>query len=177
MDFSKVPARDREGHVRVVVECPRGSGLKLKYDPELGAFALSRALPLGVTYPFDWGFVPGTRAVDGDPLDAMLLLDYPSYPGIVMACSPIGVIRVEQDAPKGGHRERNDRVLAVPTMAHRFGSLKDALALPERVREEIQQFFMTAVLFEKKNLSVLGWGGPAEAEALVDESARLKRNE
>lgn len=173
MDFAKLPARNSEGRVHVVVESPRGSGLKLKYSAELGAFTLSRALPLGVTYPFEWGFVPGTCAVDGDPLDAMALLDCPSYPGIVLACSLIGVVRIEQDAPKGG-RERNDRVLAMPTMAPRFGGIKDALELPERMRDEIQQFFLNAVVFEKKNLSVLGWGGPAEAEALVDESVRRK---
>jgi inorganic pyrophosphatase len=174
MDLSKLPTRDREKHVRVVVESPRGSGVKLKYDPELGAFALSRPLPLGVTYPFDWGFVPGTRAADGDPLDAMVLLDCPSYPGVVVACSPIGVVRVEQDAREGGRRERNDRVIAVAASAPRFEAIKDAMELPERLREEIQQFFLTAVLFEKKNASLLGWDGKAAAEALVDESSRRK---
>ncbi len=72
MHLHKLPARDDEGDVRVVVEAPRGSGLKLKYEPSLGAFEHGRMLPLGLTYPYDWGFVPGTKAEDGDPLDALV---------------------------------------------------------------------------------------------------------
>ena len=173
MNLERLPPRDRDGHLHVVVESPRGSGLKLKYDPELGAFTLSRVLALGVTYPFDWGFVPGTSADDGDPLDAMVLTDCPSYPGIVLACAPIGVVRVEQDDKDGG-RERNDRVIAVPIKADRFAPLREAGDLPERMRDELQQFFLSAVLFAQKNAKLLGWGGPGEAEALIEASARRR---
>jgi inorganic pyrophosphatase len=91
-DFLSLPSYAKDGSLHVVVESPRGSQVKVKYEPELGAFTLSRPLVLGLRYPYDWGFVPGTRADDGDPLDAMLLFDLPTYPGLVIPCRPIGVL-------------------------------------------------------------------------------------
>ncbi len=170
MDLTKLPARDRDGNIHFVVESPRGSGLKLKYEAELGVFVLARTLALGVTYPFDWGFIPGTLAPDGDPLDAMVITDTLSYPGILLACAPIGVVRLEQDGKEG--RERNDRVIAVPVKASRFDGTRDQHDLSERMREEIQQFFLTVVFFADKNAKLLGWGDRAEALALIEECAR-----
>ena len=71
-DLTKLETYDDQGSLRVVVESPRGSSLKLDFDPKLRLFTISRELPLGVAYPFDWGFIPGTRGDDGDPLDAMV---------------------------------------------------------------------------------------------------------
>ncbi|EYF04962.1 inorganic diphosphatase [Chondromyces apiculatus] len=176
MDLSRLPPRNAKGHVHVVVESPRGSSVKLKYDAALQAFTLSRPLPLGVTYPFEWGFIPSTSAADGDPLDAMALLEGPSYPGVVLACIPIGVVRVEQDADDGSGRQRNDRVIAVPVTSPRIEGIRDAVDLPERVRAELQQFFLTAVFFQRKNATLLGWAGHTEAEALIDESTRRAAN-
>lgn len=170
MDLTKLPARDRDGNVHFVVESPRGSGLKLKYEPELGIFVLARTLSLGVTYPFDWGFIPGTRAEDGDPLDAMVITDTPSYPGVVVASAPIGVVRVEQD--EDGGRARNDRVIAVPVKTSRFDDIRDEKDISKRMRDEIEQFFLTVVLFAQKNVKLLGWGGRDEAMAIIDASAR-----
>ena len=71
----------KDGLVVVVVETPRGSGNKFKFDPQLGVYRLDRVLPAGMVFPFDFGFIPRTAAEDGDPLDAMVLLDAPTYPG------------------------------------------------------------------------------------------------
>jgi inorganic pyrophosphatase len=155
--------RDDDGALRVVVESPAGSRVKLKYDPKLHAFTVSRPLVLGVVYPFDWGFVPGTRGPDGDPIDAILVSDFPTFPGVVISSRPLGVVRVEQKANTGGGRQRNDRIVAEPTSARRR-----VAELSERVRKELEHFFRAVTVFEGKDIELLGWGPADEAQALVD---------
>ncbi|GAO04019.1 inorganic diphosphatase [Anaeromyxobacter sp. PSR-1] len=170
-DLARLPPRDERGALRVVVESPRGATLKLKYDAELGVVTVSRPLPLGLAYPYDWGFVPGTRAPDGDPVDALVYWDAVSFPGVVVPCRPVGVVRLEQDSKSNG-RVRNDRILAVPVKHPRGDDLRSPDDLPARVRDEIAQFFLSAIFFEPKNPALLGWGGPEEAERLVDGCTR-----
>jgi inorganic pyrophosphatase len=165
MRYDALATYDRAGDFRVVIESPAGSRVKLKYEPELEAFTLSRPLVLGVSYPFDWGFVPGTRAPDGDPLDAMVLLDASTYPGVVITCRPFGVVRVTQR--KGRGRERNDRVIGIAAESRRFDRVRDARDLPKRIRDEIEQFFLSAVLLEGKGVKLEGWGGPNEGRKVV----------
>ncbi len=165
-DLARLPPRDAQGAVRVVVESPRGAVLKLKYDLDLGVMTLSRPLPLGLAYPYDWGFVPGTRAADGDPVDALVYWDVPSAPGVVIPCRALGVLALEQDA-KGGGRERNDRILAVPLVHPRGAALRTFADLDARVREEIEHFFTSSVFFEPKDPRVLGWQPPGTADQLI----------
>ncbi len=168
-DLARIPPRDAQGAVRVVVESPRGAIVKLKFDTALGVMSVSRPLPLGLSYPYDWGFVPGTRAADGDPVDALIYWDVESFPGVVVPCRTIAVVRLEQDSKTNG-RVRNDRVLAVPVKHARGNLIRSPDDLPERVKDEIAQFFLSAIFFEPKNPAILGWGGPDEADRLVDES-------
>jgi len=95
-DLSALPSFISDGVFRVVVESPRGSTLKLKYDSEHRVMTLSRPLIAGLKYPCDWGFVPSTMAPDSDPLDALVMWDDVSYPGVVLPCRPVGVLYVEQ---------------------------------------------------------------------------------
>jgi len=172
-DLSRLPIRDRDGRLLMVVEAPAGSRLKLKYDPRLGAFTISRPLVLGLAYPFDWGFIPSTRASDGDALDCMALGDAPTYPGVLIPCRAIGLARYTQDDPEGGKqaaRQRNDRVIAVPVDAPRWDQLTDARKLPTRIREEIEAFFACAVLLEDKGLRFEGWDGPKAADKAIREA-------
>ena len=170
--LAEIPARV-EGGFHVVVESPRGSSVKWKYEREWNAFTVSRPLPLGLTYPYDWGFVPSTRAPDGDPLDAMIVWDERCISGAVVPCRAIGVLKVEQDGEKG-KRERNDRLLAVPLEAPRHAQLTSVFDLSERERKELEQFFVAVVAFEKKNLKLLGWNGADEAERLLVKSLRAR---
>src|SRR3982074_1678355 len=94
-DPTRLPL-NKDGLVIVVVETPSGSGNKLKFDPELGCYALDRTLPAGLLFPFAFGFIPQTTADDGDPLDAIVLLDSPVYPGTVVQARLIGLIEAEQ---------------------------------------------------------------------------------
>jgi inorganic pyrophosphatase len=168
----EVPTYNDAGAFHVVVESPRGSGLKLKFDPRLRVMTLSRPLPIGLTYPFDWGFIPGTHAADGDPLDAFVLADIPGHAGIVVACRALGVVEVDQR--RAGHpdeRERNDRVIAVPAKFPRFDGLKTVFDCAERWREEVSQFFLNVTAFEGKDARILGWKGPDEASRLIAQTA------
>jgi inorganic pyrophosphatase len=165
---------DDEGKLRVVVEVPKGGGAKLKWDPEQGVFVVSRYLPAGLSYPFDWGFVPGTKADDGDPLDALVLADVPTFPGVVIPCEPLGVLRLEQDSKKG-KRQRNDRLIVRPAGASRLGEPHDVRELPRALLDELEKFFLDAVFFTPKNARARGWSGRSSADKLVTKSARAFR--
>jgi hypothetical protein len=110
--FQKIPTWADRKHVYAVVETPRGGRAKLKYDTKLKAFTLAKPLMVGLAYPYDWGFVPATKAEDGDPVDALIIHDAATYPGLVLTCRPIGVLEIVQISKKG--RERNDRVFLIP---------------------------------------------------------------
>ena len=155
--------------MHVVIECPRGAAVKLKFDPRMGAMTLSRPLPAGLTYPHDWGFVPGTCAPDGDPLDALVICDVGTAPGVVVPCRLLGVLELEQDRKNGAGRERNDRLMRARDRSA-FRAVADVSALPERLRDEIAQFFVSATVFEAKHVRILGWAGASSAVALLERS-------
>src|SRR5262245_46533392 len=165
----------KDGAFNVMVESPRGSPLKFKSDLRNNVMSISRPLPEGLVYPYDWGFIPSTRAADGDPLDAMIIWDGTSYPGVVIPCRLIGVLKASQTNLESKQRERNDRVVALPLEAPRHAHIRSVFDLSERVRDELEQFFRHAVFFQRKNLELLGWDGPNEAEALVRASRSSSR--
>lgn len=127
MNFINLPPFAEDGDVYVVVETPRGSRAKFAYDQKLETFILSKSLLTGLTNPHDWGFVPSTRADDGDPLDIMVIHDAATFPGIVLTCRIIGVLQIEQKSK--GKAERNDRLFAVPRRSHSEQSLRDVREL------------------------------------------------
>jgi inorganic pyrophosphatase len=168
-NLQHLPWSDKGGDVHVVVETPRGSEAKLKFDPDLQVFTLSKALMLGLSYPYDWGFVPSTTGDDGDPVDVLVLHEAATSPGLVLKCKIIGVLEVVQS--EGKKKIRNDRLMAVPRGSHREKSHHDARDLPKRVREEIEKFFVATDELEDKQLKFLGWRGPKAGEKLIERSA------
>ena len=173
--MAKRAAAAKTESLDVMVESPRGATVKFKYDPAARVMTLSRPLPLGLVFPFDWGFVRGTRAEDGDPLDAFILWDASSYPGIVIPCRAIGILNLEQTNTKSGRRERNDRVAVVPLESPRQDAMASALHLPLRVRGEIEAFFLHSGVFEGKDAKVLSGEGPPAALRAVREDSRKAR--
>jgi inorganic pyrophosphatase len=165
VNLLKIPTWTAERCVHVVVETPRGARAKLTFEPGLEAFVLSKSLMLGLSYPYDWGFVPSTLADDGDPLDAMVLHDVATSPGLVLRCKAIGVLQVAQTI--GDRRERNDRIIAVPKESHREAEMDDVKALPAEVKDELERFFAATTELEAKAVKFIGWRGPKAAEKLI----------
>jgi inorganic pyrophosphatase len=170
-DLSALPTFAKGDSFHVVIETPRGASSKFKYDAKLGVMTLSRPLTVGLAYPYDWGFIPSTHAPDGDPLDCMVMWDGISFPGVVLTCRTIGVLRVEQTNRTSGARERNDRLVALPLEAPRLESLQTVFDVGERIRQELERFFLNAVAFEGKELKLLGWAGPEKAIALLRDAS------
>lgn len=162
---------DEEGNLRVVVEAPKGSKAKLRYRPRLDLFELQRLLP-GSGYPYDWGFVPGTRAEDGDPLDAMVMYDGHTFPGVVIPSLPIAILNLSEIKAGAPKPQRNDRLIAVPAAQPSPASLAE---LDPTARAELERFFKTAGELAKKEVTILGWGDASEARSAVEKAAAAYR--
>jgi inorganic pyrophosphatase len=170
-NFLKLPPFSDDGDLRVVVETPRGSGAKLDYDPDLKTFTLSKSLLAGLTYPYDWGFIPATMAQDGDPLDVMVIHEAATFPGLVLTCKVIGVLQVEQHS-KRKKSKRNDRIFAVPRGSHSEKDLTDVRDLTSAKRDELAKFFIATDELEDKQLKILSWKGPKVALKTIKRGAK-----
>lgn len=167
----ELPHQDRDGKVRAVVEAPKGARVKTKWDPELGAIVLGRPLPMGLVYPFDFGFIPGTLGEDGDPLDAVILNeDASTWPGVVVAVRLLGVLRIEQAGEKG--RVRNDRLVTIPAELSRWAQLEEVRDLSRAMRDEMEKFMLDTTFFTPKNARSLGFAGPSAARQLIRAAVR-----
>jgi inorganic pyrophosphatase len=150
-------AFDDEGCLQVIIESPRGSTLKYEYRPEKGIFTVSRTLPAGMAYPFDWGFIPGTKADDGDPIDALVIHDAITHPGVLLPCRILGVVMIAE--MEKGKRVENPRIIALPKWNNGLADTKDVKGLPKKMRQELEQFFLNATLFTGKKVELEGWRG------------------
>ena len=146
----------------VLIEIPAGSRNKYEVDHLTGRIRLDRMLFTSTRYPNDYGYIEGTLGQDGDPLDAMVLLQEPTFPGCLIKCRAIGMFRMTDEA--GG----DDKVLCVPAGDPRLEHLRDIHHVPEFDRLEIQHFFEVYKDLEPgKWVKIDGWQGQAEAEAVV----------
>jgi inorganic pyrophosphatase len=156
-----------------VIETPSQSGNKFKFDEELGMYRLDRVLPAGMTFPFDFGFIPQTLAEDGDPLDVILLLDAPVYPGSVVRARLIGVMEAEQQERGKRTWERNDRILAVAggpkghAAPHSLGEID-----PFRL-DAIESFFSNYHELDGERFRVLARRGATAAEVVIRKAHDL----
>jgi inorganic pyrophosphatase len=173
--LAELPAHDREtGDITVVVETPKGSHNKYKYDPDCRAVRMSAVLGEGLSFPYDFGFVPSTLGEDGDPLDVLLFLDHAVPPGCVATARMIGVLEVRQRTKKEPW-ERNDRFFAVATHAHAHQSLKTLDDLRPHMLDEIESFFTHYASLNGKQLEVLGRKGPKRAYRLLKAGMKMAR--
>ncbi|HEY3973116.1 MAG TPA: inorganic diphosphatase [Candidatus Sulfotelmatobacter sp.] len=156
--------------LRVVIETPKGSRNKFAFDPQEHVFQLKRVLPAGMEFPYDFGFVPSTMADDGDPVDVLVLMDEPAFPGCVLTCRIIGVIEGEQVDQK--KKNRNDRIVAVEQGAHSWADIKTMSDLGKKFCVELEEFFVNYHRLSGKQFRVLGVRGPDHARKLIKSGMR-----
>jgi inorganic pyrophosphatase len=149
----------------VTIEIPKGQRNKYEVDHVTGRIRLDRMLFTATRYPADYGFIEGTLGEDGDPLDALVLVDEPTFPGCLIACRTIGMFRMTDE--KGG----DDKVLCVVARDPRQEHMRDIHHLPEFDRLEIQHFFETYKDLEPgKSVEGASWVGRADAEREIEAS-------
>jgi inorganic pyrophosphatase len=163
----QIAARNPEsGLWNVVIDAPQGSRNKYKYDEAEGLWRLSKVLPLGASFPFDFGFIPSTRGEDGDPLDVLVLLETPTFPGCIVPARLIGLLEAEQT--QTGKTIRNDRFVAVietPFNPPAFRALEEMSA---QSLAEIEHFFISYNQMEGRQFTPLGRHGPERAQQVME---------
>jgi inorganic pyrophosphatase len=155
-------SRHREREIEVVIEIPRGSRNKYEIDEATGAVRLDRVLFSSVHYPTDYGFIPETRAPDGDHLDVLVIVEEPTFPGCRMGARPVGVLRMRDE--KG----EDQKIIAVPVADPRFEGVKDLSDIHPHWLREIENFFdVYKTLEPNKLVAIDGWGDREEAWAVI----------
>lgn len=169
-DYEKLPvgphAPDR---VNAVIEIPQGSVHKYEYDKQLHVFRLDRTLYSPVHYPGDYGFVPSTLGQDGDPLDILVLVDAPSFPGCVMEVRPIGVLRMVDQG------NNDEKILAVVENDPVYREIHDSSQVFPHLLREIEHFFSIYKNLEGKKTEIAGWSGADAARKIIVEGQKRRK--
>lgn len=150
----------------VVIETPRGSRNKYKLDEQTGRMKLSKVMPEGMVFPYDFGFIPGTKAEDGDPLDVLVLSDEPTFTGCQIDCRPVGVMLARQKNP-GREEVRNDRIVAVFEGSVQYAGVRELADLEERVLKQVEAFFINYQRVRDVAVHPLGRGDAKAARDLI----------
>ena len=153
-----------------IIEIPQGSRNKYEWDHERQRLVLDRFLFSSVVYPTDYGFIPETLGLDGDPLDVMCCVSEPTFPGCMIDVKPIALFRMEDD------QGIDDKVLCVPLSAPGWNAMERLEDIPERLRDEIAHFFSIYKDLEQKAVKVDGWYSREDAIAEIDASRERLRD-
>src|SRR5262249_19771184 len=172
---NELPAVDPDsGRVNVVVDTPQGSRNKYKFDEQHGQWRLSKVLPQGMYFPYDFGFIPSTRGEDGDPLDVLLLADEPAFPGCVVPARFIGVLEAEQT--EGGKTVRNDRLVAVVETRYNPAEYRSLEEVNPQRLDEIEHFFGAYNQREGRAYKPLARHGHHRGQHLVEQATPTAGN-
>jgi inorganic pyrophosphatase len=172
--IARLPAFDPEtGRVNAVVEAVRGSRNKFKFEPTHGLFVHDGSLPAGSTYPFDFGFIPGTKGEDGDPVDVLILMDEPAFVGAVVPARLVGAIKAVQ-TEDDGEVVRNDRLIAVAHKCHMYADARELSDLPSSLMGEVEHFWVSYNAQRDREFEVLGRLGARSAVELVKKQSRRR---
>lgn len=150
------------GHLICMVEIPKGSKNKYEYDAALGGVVFDRLLRTAAVYPADYGFLPDTLGEDGDPLDVLVCLSEPTFPGCLIPVRPIAIFHMTDE------HGVDDKLICVPTGDPNWSPLEDLDDLPALLKAEIEQFFTVYKLLEDgKTVTTHGWGHHHEALSIL----------
>ena len=164
---------DDEEITQVIIETPKGSRNKYSFDPYQKVFQLKRVLPAGMAFPYDFGFVPSTLAEDGDPVDVLVLMDEPAFPGCLLKCRLIGIIEGQQIDKKG--KNRNDRIVAIEQANHSYAFVQHIDDLGKKFVKELEVFFVNYHELSAKQFRVLDVRGPGEARRRIKDGMKAAR--
>lgn len=171
--MKQLSALNEDQTVNVIIDTPKGSRNKFKYDEKLGIFKLSGVLPLGAYFPFDFGFIPQTKGGDGDALDVLILMDEPAFVGCLVETRLIGVIEAEQ-TERDGKTEKNDRLIGVAAVSANHRDVNSLSNLNSNLVKEIEHFFISYNEAKGKNFNPQGRSDAERAADLVREGMRRK---
>jgi inorganic pyrophosphatase len=147
--------------INVIIETPKGTSTKYTFEPETKLFKLGKILPEGLVFPLHFGFIPNTKGEDGDPLDVLVLLDEPSYPGCHVECKIIGVIEAEQT--EDNETVRNDRFIAKAVESLKYSKINSIEDLDTSIIDQITYFFISYNKLSNKVFKPLKNEGPENA--------------
>jgi len=174
-NLSRLRMIDAEsGDLRFVIETPKGCRNKYRYEPDQNNFGLTTVLPEGMTFPFDFGFVPSTIAEDGDPVDILVLMDAPVSPGIVISGRVIGALIASQKED-GEDWKRNDRLLAVATHPRTHDNVRKISNLRENTLNDSKEFFVDYNKLRGRKCEVEDECGPTKAMRLIETGSAAFR--
>ena len=165
--LSHLPPISQDKDLIAVIETPKGSPNKYKYEETYGAFRLNTVMPKGSFWPYDFGFIPSTISEDGDPLDVLILMDEPAPLGCLVSIRLVGAIEAKQ-REKDGNWERNDRLLAISTQSHTHAAIHDLDDLGSALLDEIEQFFANYSSQRGKTFKPIGRIGAKKARKIVE---------
>jgi inorganic pyrophosphatase len=163
MDLSALPYNldKKKRECRIVIETPKGRRNKFDYDPKLEAFTLGGLLPEGLSFPFDFGFVPCTKAEDGDPIDVLVLMDEPAHVGCVLDVRLLGIIEAAQT--QDGKTTENDRLIAAAVHSYSHENLQSVTDISKSLLDQVCEFFVSYNKSRGKKFKVTGVHGPSRA--------------
>lgn len=162
MKLPPVFVEGEENLINVIIETPKCSRNKFVFDEESWLFKLKKVMPSGLVFPMDFGFIPNTKAGDGDPVDVLVAVEQGTYPGCILECRLLGIIEGEQ-TEEDGTVERNDRLVAVPDISIEYARLKDMKSFSEEHLKDLEHFFIYYNMLAGKKYKLLGTKGPEEA--------------
>ncbi len=156
--------------VRMIVEIPKGSSNKYEYDPRAGTFLLDRALYSPMHYPAEYGFIPGTIAEDGDPLDVLCLIDHPTFAGCLIEVRPVGILDLIDQTTT------DQKIIATPVNDPRYERVRTIEDLPPHITREFEHFFTIYKELENKVVETRGWRTLQHAYDAINASQRRYRD-